>query len=88
MPEVKHCRIFDNRGKPNIEILGPVPKGTIVYVASGAPAYVFDAGGRFVQWTPDRGEARKYTERWEAFGDGTNLSVAEAIIFLQKTGTN
>lgn len=83
---VKFARTFESEGKQYFEALGQIPKGAFFYAPSGPPAYVFDSGGRLVDWTPDRGDASRYLKKWGTFSAGTKIDVAELDRLLG--GTN
>jgi hypothetical protein len=69
-------RTFTKEGVVYYEVLLPIKNKWSI--PSGPPAYVYSEKGDVIDWVPDRGDAKKYVERWGEFNDGQRISLPEA----------
>src|SRR5207248_2663080 len=53
IPPPVRLAIVNQRGAQRLIWIGPIPRLTI---RSGPPCYIFDEGGRLVDWCPETGE--------------------------------
>ncbi len=74
--EPLRVRELERDGKVYFEFTGRRPSLAIFAMPSAPPSYVFEEGGTFVEWCPDRGETRSdYKQRWP-LGVGKNLEIS------------
>lgn len=77
-PEPKSVRQFLHGKRTYIEVLGNIPKPSLLTLPSGPPAYVFNEFGVLVDWTADRGEDPRFVKKWGGFANGTFITTEQA----------
>ncbi|MDR2430541.1 MAG: hypothetical protein LBD14_06635 [Puniceicoccales bacterium] len=76
-PNASGIRKFVRNKKVHIEVFGEVVF-SLLSVASGPPAYVFDETGKLVEWTADRGSDAVFKKKWGNLGEGTFIGAEDA----------
>jgi hypothetical protein len=74
--------LVDVGGQQHVIAYGPA--GRTFLMASGPAAYVFDARGKLVDWSPDIGDDSVFDNKWgaqRARGPGQTLSRSEVVTF-------
>ena len=77
MPPPTRVQKFSFGGASYYEVWGQ--SGGSIRLPSGPPSYIFDAKGRLVDWTYDRGDAGDYLRKWGRFKDAKSISVQEML---------
>jgi hypothetical protein len=85
MPPPVKVRTFLFEGTNYFEVWGQM--GGFIMLPSGSSSYIFDPGGRLVDWVPDRGDAGNYHRKWGYLKDARFISVEEMLHMLGCTNS-